>query len=117
MRHRVKTTRLNRDRAHLDAMLRNMATSIILYEKVKTTRPKAKAVIPVVERLIASSKKQSGFNALRNLNAYLKDKNAYKKVIEVLVDRYKDRSSGFVRITNIGFRAGDNAPMVQIELV
>jgi len=117
MRHRVKSKRLNRDKAHLDSMLRNLATSIILYEKVKTTRPKAKLVKPIVEKLISASKKDSKVNALRQLNSYLLDKNASKKLTRELADRYKDRQSGFVRLTNLGFRAGDAAQMVQIELV
>lgn len=98
-------------------MLRNLATSVILYEKVKTTQAKAKMVRPVIEKIITAAKGQSTMNAMRQLNAYLSDKNASKKVAQELLDRYKDRKSGFVRLTNLGFRAGDSAPMVQIELV
>lgn len=117
MRHRVKSKRINRDEAHLDAMLRNLATSVILYEKVKTTRAKAKLVKPIVEKLITTAKKNSAMNALRYLNAYLLDKNASKKLMRELLDRYKERNSGYVRLTNLGHRSGDAAPMVQIELV
>jgi len=117
MRHRVKSKRLNRDEAHLDAMTRNLATSIILYEKVKTTQPKAKLVKPIIEKLITKAKKQELPVATRSLNSYLLDKNATKKLIRELLDRYKDRSSGFLRITPLGYRAGDAASMVQIELV
>lgn len=117
MRHRVKSTRLNRNSAHLNAMLRNLATSVILYEHVKTTQAKAKLVKPVVEELIAKAKRQSLPVAMRSLNAYLTDKNAAKKVTRELIERYKDRSSGFTRLTSLGFRAGDAAPMVQIDLV
>ena len=117
MRHAVKSKRLNRDGAHLDSMLRNLTTSIILYEKVKTTRSKAKLVKPIVEKLITKTKKASTMQAMRTLNAYLPDKNASKKLVRELKDRYKDRSSGFVRMTNLCFRAGDAAPMVIIELV
>ena len=98
-------------------MLRNMATSIILYEKIKTTKPKAKLVKSIVEKLIANSKKQSLPMAMRTLNAYLSDTNASKKLTRELLERYKDRNSGFLRVTPLGFRAGDSAPMVQIELV
>ncbi|MBN2087257.1 50S ribosomal protein L17 [Candidatus Peregrinibacteria bacterium] len=117
MRHRVKSTKLNRDQAHLDSMLRNLATSIILYEKVKTTKAKAKVVKPIVEKLITSSKKQSLSVAMRSLNAYLSDENASKKVTRELLERYKDRNSGYLRVIPLGFRAGDAAPMVRIELV
>ena len=117
MRHRVKSARVNRNRAQLDALLRNMATSLILYEKIKTTEAKAKLLRPVVEKLITAAKKQEKHNAIRSLKAYLYDNNATKKMMEVLLDRYKDRNSGYVRITKLGFRAGDAAPMVQVELV
>ena len=117
MRHRVKKTRLNRNEAHLNAMLRNLATSIVLYEKVKTTRSKAKTIKPIVEKLISSAKKQSLPVAMRTLNAYLMDKNASKKLVRELLDRYKDRQSGFLRIVPLGNRVGDSAPMVQIEFV
>lgn len=117
MRHRVKTSRVNRNSAHLDAMLRNMATSIILYEKVKTTQSKAKLIKPIVENLIAKTKTQSMPVAMRALNAYLTDKNATKKLTRELTERYKDRSSGFLRVTPLGFRKGDSASVVQIELV
>lgn len=117
MRHLVKSKRVNRNEAHLDSMMRNLATSIILYEKVKTTRSKAKLLKPIIEKLIIDSKGGSAVNVYRRLNAYLLDKNASKKLVNELIVRYKERNSGFVRITNIGFRAGDAAPMVQIELV
>ena len=117
MRHRVKSKRLNRNEAHLNAMTRNLATSIILYEKVKTTQSKAKLIKPVVEKLISKAKGQELPLATRTLNSFLQDKNATKKLTRELLDRYKDRNSGFLRITPLGFRAGDAAPMVQIELV
>lgn len=117
MRHRVKSTRLNRNQAHLNSMLRNLATSIILYEKVKTTQAKAKLVKPIVESLISSSKKKDLPTAMRALNSYLMDVNASKKLTRELLDRYKERQSGFTRITPLGFRDGDASRMVQIELV
>ncbi len=117
MRHQVKSTRINRNSAHLSAMLSNLATSVILHEKVKTTTTKAKAVKPIIEKLITAAKKKSLPLAMRYLNKHLYDKNATKKITRELVDRYKDRDSGYVRVTQLGFRAGDAAPMVQIELV
>ena len=98
-------------------MLSNLAVSIILYEKVKTTQAKAKMVKPIVEKLITSSKKQSLPVAMRTLNSYLPDSNASKKLVRELLDRYKDRNSGYLRVIPLGYRAGDAAPMVQIELV
>lgn len=117
MRHKVESKRLNRDLSHLDSMTRNLATSIILYEKVKTTQSKAKFIKPIVEKLISSAKKQSLAISTRGLNSYLTDKNATQKLTHELVERYKERNSGFLRITALGFRKGDAAPVVQIELV
>ena len=117
MRHRVKSVRLNRNKAHLNSMLRNLVTSLILYEKVKTTQAKAKLVKPQVEKLLSLAKKNTPYNAMRKLNAFLLDKNASKKVMQELVERYKDRPSGFVRLTHLSPRSGDAAPMMQIELV
>jgi len=98
-------------------MLRNMATSIVLFEKIKTTKAKANVVKSVVEKLIVDAKKLALPLAIRKLKAYIKDDNAVKKLTEDLAKRYKDRSSGFLRIIPVGYRPGDAAPMVQIELV
>lgn len=117
MRHRVKSKRVNRNKAHLDSMLRNLATSVIIYEKVKTTEAKAKLVKPLVEKLISVAKKKDLPLAMRELGNFFPDKNAAKKATRELKERYKDRSSGFVRLTHKGFRAGDAAKMMQIELI
>ena len=94
----------------------NLASSILIYEKVKTTQAKAKAVKPLVERMITSAKK-GDLNARRGLIKVLLQKNAIKKSMEVLGDRYKERSGGYTRIVKLGARQGDGAQMVQIELV
>jgi large subunit ribosomal protein L17 len=117
MRHQVKSARLNRSEAHLSAMVKNMISSIILYEKIQTTASKAKFVKPIVERLISRSKKQSLLVATRQLNGYLSDKNATKKLLHELIVRYKDRQSGFLRVIPLGSRQGDAAPIVRIEFV
>ena len=97
-------------------MLRNLASSIILYEKVKTTRAKAAAVRPLVEKLITISKAQD-LNARRSLLEVLLQKNAVLKAMEVLGVRYKERDGGYTRTIKLGARQGDGAEMVQIELV
>lgn len=117
MRHRVKSKRLNRNPAHLDVMTRNMITSLVLYGKVKTTQSKAKFIQPIVDKLISKTKGQTLPVATRTLNGYLLDKNATKKVTRELFVQYKDRNSGFTRITLLGYRPGDAAMMAQIELV
>lgn len=117
MRHRVKKVRLTGSSARGKSLLRNLAMAVIIYEKVKTTSSRAKAVQPMIEKLITMAKKSDKLHAIRHIEKVLQHENSSRKIIEVLVDKYKDRSSGYTRITKLGFRAGDNAPMVQIELV
>lgn len=116
MRHSNKNKILDRKKEPRELMLRNLASSILIYEKVKTTEAKAKAVKPLVERMITSAKK-GDLNARRGLIKVLLQKNAIKKSMEVLGDRYKERSGGYTRIVKLGARQGDGAQMVQIELV
>jgi len=98
-------------------MLGNLATSIMIHEKIQTTRAKAKAVQPLIDELINGAKKKSKMLAIRSLNATLHSELASRKVMEELIKRYAERTSGYTRITAIKFRPGDNAPIVQIELV
>ncbi len=116
MRHRNKTTILGREKSQRELMLRNLATSIILYEKVKTTEAKAKAVRPILEKLITKAR-PADLNARRALLQVLPDKKAVEKVLEVLVPRYQERPGGYTRIVKLGVRQGDGAEMAQIELV
>jgi len=116
MRHRNKTKTLDRKKGPRELMLRNLASSILLYEKVKTTRAKAAAVRPLVERSITAAK-VGDLNARRGLIKVLLQKNAVKKSLEVLGVRYKTRPGGYTRVIKLGERAGDGAEMVQIELV
>lgn len=116
MRHRNKNKILDREKGPRELMLRNLASSIILYEKVKTTRAKARAVRSLVERSISSSK-AGDLAARRGLIRVLLQKNAVKKSLEVLGVRYKTRPGGYTRLIKLGNRRGDGAEMVQIELV
>ncbi len=97
-------------------MLNNLTASIIMYEKVKTTEAKAKAVRPLVEKVITLAIK-GGLNNRRDLIRLLPQKLAVKKCMEVLSLKYKNRRGGYCRITKLGARQGDNANIVQIELV
>lgn len=108
---------MNMQRDHREALLRNLATSIILFEKVKTTVARAKQVRPIVEGLITKAKTKSSVVAIRQINQIVQDPNAGKKLLEVLKDRYKERNGGYTRIVKLGFRAGDAAEMVSIQLV
>ena len=117
MRHKVKKVKLGSDKDHTTAILRNLAMAVIIYEKVKTTKAKAKAVQPLVERLITIAKRREKREAIRQIDRLLQHKNSSRKIMEVLTEKYKDRTSGYTRITKLGNRKGDNAPVVQIELV
>lgn len=117
MRHGVHKVNIGSNKDHQTALMRNLAMAVIIYEKVKTTTTKAKAVQPFVERLINIGKKKDKKNAIRELEKLLQHENSSKKIIEVLIEKYKDKNSGYTRITNLGYRSGDNAPVVQIELV
>jgi large subunit ribosomal protein L17 len=116
MRHKNNVKTLDREKGPRELMLRNLASSIVIYEKVVTTKAKAKAVKPLLERVISVSK-QGDLTARRNLLKVILQPKAVKKLMEVLGDRYKDRAGGYCRIIKIGPRVGDGAEMVQIELV
>ena len=117
MRHRKKNVKLGRKKQPREAMLKNLASSFILYEKVKTTKAKAKAVQPIVEKLITMSK-ENNLTVRRRLMQALPVKSSVEKCLEVLGPRYKERKSGYTRIIKLATpRVGDGAEMVQIEFV
>lgn len=118
MRHRNKKTILDRKKEPRKALLRGLATSIIIYEKIETTETKAKAMKPFVEKLITTSKAgKDNLTARRKLLEILYHKKAVNKALEVLGPRYQDRPGGYTRITHLGNRQGDGAKMVKIEFV
>lgn len=116
MRHRNKGVILDRKKAPRELMLRNLAASVLLYEKVKTTQAKARAVRSLVEKLITVSK-AGDLAARRQLISTLPQPLAVKKAMEVLGTRYKTRPGGYTRTVKLNTRVGDGASMVQIELV
>ena len=116
MRHRNKKKILDREKQPRELMLRNLASSILIYEKVTTTEAKAKVVRALVDKAITISKTKD-LTARRKLQALLPQKMAIKKLLEVLSERYKSNRGGYCRISKIDNRAGDGAKMVQIELV
>lgn len=118
MRHQKRLKKLGREKSHRKALVRNLAMNLIIHEKIKTTEARSKAVRPFVESLITTAKKNSDkLTAIRELDRLINHKNCSKKIMDVLVDKYKDRNSGYTRVTKTGSRPGDNAPMVVIELV
>jgi len=116
MRHRTKGRILSRATAPRKHLLANLAQSIVLYEKVRTTEAKAKEVRSTVERMITSAKKPT-LATRRLLMKKVPTEAAVKKLLEVLGPRYEKRAGGYTRITKIGQRQGDAAKMVMIELV
>jgi len=116
MRHGKGRRKLNRTHSHRQAMLANMAGSLIVHEQIKTTLPKAKELRPVVERLITLGKR-GDLHARRLARSKLKSDEAVKKLFDVIAARYGDRPGGYCRILKAGFRYGDAAPMAFIELV
>ena len=116
MRHRNKKVILDRKKAPREALLKNLAAQVILYEKITTTHAKAKAIKPIVEKLITKSKVDNLSNR-RALISYLPIKSSATKAFEVLGPRYKERPGGYLRITKLESRLGDGAKMAQIEFV
>lgn len=117
MRHRTTRFRLTQKPAHSKLLQRNLVTSLLLYEVVRTTRSRAKVVQPVVDRLIAIAKRKTPQQAIRAINAYVTDRNACRKIMEVLLDRYAKRPSGLTRAVPVGSRKGDGAQLVDVSLI
>lgn len=115
MRHRNGLSKLNRTSSHREAMLRNMAVSLLRHEAIRTTLPKAKALRRVVEPIITLGKKPSLANR-RLAFSRLRDREMVVKVFDELGPRFASRPGGYVRILKWGFRVGDNAPMALVEL-
>ncbi len=117
MRHRANRLRLNQKPDHARLLLRNLVTSLLLYEAIRTTRKRARIVQPIVDSLITTAKKKTPHVAIRSINAYVTDKNASRKLMEVLTKRYAARPSGFTRVVAVGSRKGDGAELVDMTLV
>jgi large subunit ribosomal protein L17 len=117
MRHRVKGKKLGRQVGPRRALTRNLVTSLLMFDKIETTESKAKVVGPKIERIIRNAKKMELRNAITYLKGEVFDENASKKVLEVLIDKYKDRDSGFTRVLHLEPRRGDGARMARLELV
>lgn len=116
MRHRHSGRQLNRNSSHRLAMFRNMASSIVEHEVIKTTLPKAKELRRVVEPLITLAKTDNVANR-RIAFARTRDSAVVAKLFTELGPRYEGRSGGYTRIIKCGYRTGDKAPMAYIELV
>jgi large subunit ribosomal protein L17 len=116
MRHGKTNRRFNRRPEHRKAMLANMAASLITHEQIVTTLPKAKDIRPIVEKLVTLGKKGT-LHARRQAISEMRDRDAVKRLFEVVAPRYKDRNGGYLRIIKAGYRYGDSAPVAVIEFV
>ncbi len=112
----MSTPKLGRKADHRDSTLRNLLTSLVLYEKVVTTDAKARAVVARAERLITFARR-GDLAARRYAKAHLFDDNAVRKLFEDMPARFGDRTSGFIRRTKLGFRPGDGSEKVQLEIM
>jgi len=116
MRHKVAGWKLGRNTAHRRSLLRNLTTSLILEERIETTLPKAKALRPRVEKMITLGKR-GGLAARRRAGAYLMTSAAVDKLFDTIGPRFGDRQGGYLRIVKLGWRKGDGADTVFVELL
>ena len=116
MRHGMYNKKLNRTSEHRKALLKNMLNSLIKYEQITTTLPKAKFLKPQADKIITLGKKETLHNT-KLLMSKLQDIKSTNKVKKTLSKRYQQRKGGYTRIIKAGFRYGDNAPMAVIEFV
>jgi large subunit ribosomal protein L17 len=116
MRHNKTTIKLGRSQAHRKALLNNLAAQLFLYESIKTTEAKAKALRQYAEPMITKAK-EGKLHQRRDILGKLPMKTAVKKLFDVIGPRYKDRDGGYLRIIKLKTRIGDGAKIVKIELV
>ncbi len=116
MRHRKKGKILGREKAPREALFRNLATDLIIYEKIKTTKAKAKALRPIAEKIITLAKSDNLHNR-RRMAGFLYLPGSVEKLFDVLGPRFKERKGGYTRIIKLPRRRGDAAEMAIIELV
>jgi len=116
MRHLKAGFKLGRKPAHRRATLRNLVTNVILHERVQTTRTRAKATQPLVERMITLGKRDT-LHSRRQAVAFLMTDNAVQKLFRDIAPRFADRNGGYTRIVRLGWRIGDGAEVAILELV
>ena len=116
MRHKIAHRKLNRTSEHRKALFKNMLNSLIKYEQITTTLPKAKELKPQIDKVITLGKKNN-LQSKKNLFSKLQSQFSVNKLIKTLSQRYGKRSGGYSRVLKAGYRYGDDAPMAVIELV
>ena len=116
MRHKIGYRKLNRTSEHRKALFKNMLNSLIKYEQITTTLPKAKELKPKIDHMITLGKKNN-LHSKKNLFSKLQNQSSVEKLTKILSQRYEKRKGGYCRLVRTGFRYGDDAPMAIIELV
>ena len=116
MRHKFGHRKLNRTSEHRKALFKNMLNSLIKYEQITTTLPKAKELKPQIDKAITLGKKNN-LQSKKSLFSRLESKTSVEKLVKILSQRYVKRQGGYCRVIKAGFRHGDDAPMAIIELV
>lgn len=124
MRHRVKTNKLNRYASHRKALLNNLARSVFESESIITTTAKAKAVRPLVERIITKAKEANSTTSPerkvalnRDINRHFNDRKLVYKIVHEIAPRYENRNGGYTRILKIGYRKGDASELSILQLL
>jgi len=116
MRHKHGYRKLNRTSEHRKVLFKNMLNSLIKYEQITTTLPKAKELKPQIDKVITLGKKNN-LQSKKNLFSQLESKTSVEKLLKILSQRYEKRNGGYSRVIRAGYRRGDDAPMAVIELV
>ena len=116
MRHKHGYRKLNKTSEHRKALFKNMINSLIKYEQITTTLPKAKELKPKIDKVITLGKKNS-LQSKKDLFSELQSKSSVDKLLKILSQRYEKRQGGYSRVIRAGFRYGDDAPMAIIELI
>ena len=116
MRHKLGYRKLNRTSEHRKVLFKNMLNSLIKYEQIRTTLPKAKELKPKIDKVITLGKNKN-LQSKKNLFSELQSKTSVQKILKTFVQRYEKRNGGYSRVIKAGFRYGDDAPMAIIELV
>ncbi len=116
MGHQDKVRKLGRTKAHREAMLSNMAMSLFQHRVIETTDAKAKALRPVVDRIISTAKKGT-LASKRQVAKTVHQKEVFKKLYDEIIPQFEERHSGFTRVVKLGVRRGDGAPISVVELL
>ena len=116
MRHKLAYRKLNKTPEHRKALFKNMLNSLIKYEQITTTLPKAKELKPKIDKVITLGKNKN-LSSKKNLFTQLQSKSSVDKIIKILSQRYEKRNGGYSRVIRAGYRYGDDAPLAVIELV